>query len=124
MKKIILSSLLLLIATGCAAKKTPEQIAEEQAAWDRYYAAVSKVRVTKQDPIGCKYIGGETAKSGRWGRPGKYDDAVQNLKEIAYDKGANFAVIDNLSPSQNLIQSTTGKAKFDFEIMARLFKCP
>lgn len=113
MKRLFLIGLLAF--TACAAQKSPEQIAEEQAALAAHKQVLSRIRITKEDPVGCDYISSAFNPSYIDLRRISYDDAVYDLREIAFEKKANTVVIDRIDLTPSKLQTT---------ITGRLFSCP
>lgn len=122
MKKVFLIGLLAL--TACAAQKTPEQIAEEQRAWDQYQMELSRIKITKNEPSNCKYISSISSTAyGKLFTPATYDEATAKLKEEAWKKRANTAVIDDMQQPRNTGVGANNPGHH-FIIQARLFDCP
>lgn len=120
MKKLLLISLALISLNGCAAQKTPEQIAEEQRFQNDINMRINMVKVSKDDPANCAFLKGTTVIArGNVFEYGSYDGALNELKKTTFQAGGNYAVIDATR------QPTAGPARyFHYDISGRIFKCP
>lgn len=101
----------VLMAAGCAAQKSPEEMREEAEAQRLYEQRKAAVNVTKIEPSGCKLI--QALQLEGW----NYDNAIDLLKSRAAGWKANTAVIDGTANVHEMGLST-------FQITARLLQCP
>jgi hypothetical protein len=115
-KKLSLLSLLLL--SNCYRNKTAAEIQAEQEARARIEAQAQSVQISKEEPAGCTYVTALNFTQGDMvmNEPNTYEAAIQKLKFRTAQAGGNTAVIDSaIAPRDGV---------WNFQIVARAFKCP
>lgn len=100
----------LVLMAGCAAQKSPEEMAEDNARRAAFRAKVEAIKISEAEPQGCRFItaaevGGEELNLTR-----SQDRALFNIRAAAVRAGANTVFIDRINRL--------------FDIEGRLFDCP
>lgn len=77
-------------------------------------ADVPVLATKNEPPPNCIAVGVADGKDTGWGRPPKYEFALDRLRRVAFERGANYVTLDTIrTPSFNTLF-----------VGGRLFKCP